>query len=82
MPLPAGALPVAIAAVAAGVMLGKTETASQTASPSRRVILSRCVSVPDRRPQNVRPDAVEHQEENGFGETLWCVIAKAPNSIR
>src|SRR5829696_4415978 len=33
MPLLAGASPVAIAAVAAGVMLGKTETASQTASP-------------------------------------------------
>src|SRR5215213_5065996 len=33
MPLHAGASPVAIAAVAAGVMLGKTETASQTASP-------------------------------------------------
>src|SRR5215210_6835992 len=33
MPLFAGASPVAIAAVAAGVMLGKTETASQTASP-------------------------------------------------
>src|SRR5215212_2503440 len=33
MPLLAGASPVAIAAVAAGVMLGNTETASQTASP-------------------------------------------------
>jgi hypothetical protein len=33
MPLPTGGSPVTIAAVAAGVMLGKTELASQTASP-------------------------------------------------
>src|SRR5215216_2726974 len=47
MPLLAGASPVAIAAVAAGVMLGKTETASHTASPLS-AMAPRCGASPSR----------------------------------
>jgi hypothetical protein len=69
---------VAIAAVAAGVMLGKTETASQTASPlsaskpkagaspSRMAACSTSGRIPS-----------STSKSTGFGEPLWCVVAKA-----
>jgi hypothetical protein len=78
MPLSAGAAPVAIAAVAAGVMLGKTETASQTASPlsaSNPKAGASPSRIAARRTSGRMPSST--RSRTGFGEALWCVIVKA-----
>ena len=77
MPLLAGASPVAMAAVAAGVMLGKTETAFQTDSPLS-AMAPKCGASPTRiaarstsglMPSSTRSSA-------GFGGLLFSVLVK------
>src|SRR5215218_4918857 len=77
MPLLAGASPVAMAAVAAGVMLGKTETAFQTASPLS-AMAPKCGASPSRiaarSTSGLMPSSTRSRA--GFGGLLFSVLVK------
>src|SRR5918911_5755456 len=74
MPLLAGASPVAIAAVAAGVMLGKTETASQTASP-RSAIAARCGASPSRMAARSTSGLMPSSTRSRAGLGVWLPVS-------
>ena len=78
MPLLAGASPVAIAAVAAGVMLGKTETASHTASPLS-AMAPRCGASPSRMAARSTSGLMPSRTRSraGFGVLFSAIVNSA-----